>query len=166
VTGFPARIIVDRSRSIRGPWRAPGRFVVPLSQGIPTNPICTSAYAGSFGVRCGRRIKVGTPAKRGRSIPETGWKNGVVIYEFLALVETFSAIIEIISNIMAVAVSAVIWFGLSLVGIMQTMSPPTMFIPRTACSNVTASSISNPFTPASMLDTPGAMVGQGNQGQT
>ena len=44
----------------------------------------------------------------------------------------FSAIIEIISNMTAAPTIAVMLFGLSLVGIMQTTSPPMMFSPRAA----------------------------------
>src|SRR5438105_11161524 len=63
------RIIVERSRIWRGPWRAPGRLVVPPSHGTPTMPISTSA-----GLRnSGRRMKVATSPKRGTTVPETGW---------------------------------------------------------------------------------------------
>ena len=44
----------------------------------------------------------------------------------------FSAIIEIISNMTAAPTIAVMLFGLSLVGIMQTTSPPMMFSPLAA----------------------------------
>ena len=71
----------------------------------------------------------------------------------------FSAIIEIISNIIEAAVRAVMLFGLSFVGIIQTTSPPTIFKPRAARYNAIASSISKPFSPGSILDTPGAIVG-------
>ena len=64
------RIMVEASRSWRGPWRGPGRLVVPPSQGTPISPICTSS-ASSTGT-CGRRMKVGMPAKRGRSMPDSG----------------------------------------------------------------------------------------------
>ena len=38
LTPCSARIIVEASRNWRGPWRGPGRFVVPLSQGTPMMP--------------------------------------------------------------------------------------------------------------------------------
>ena len=60
---------------------------------------------------------------------------------------------------MAEAVNAVILFGLSFVGIIQTTSPPTMFSPRAARNSAIASSISKPFSPGSIFDTPGAIVG-------
>ena len=61
--------MVDRSRIWRGPWRAPGRLVVPPSHGTPTMPISTSA-----GLRnSGRRMNVATSPKRGTTVPETGW---------------------------------------------------------------------------------------------
>ena len=75
VTGFIARIIVDRSRSWRGPWRGPGLLVVPASHGTPTSPISTSSMRGEPISRCGRRMKLGMPAKRGISIADTGMKN-------------------------------------------------------------------------------------------
>src|SRR5215475_11714485 len=54
--------MVERSRIWRGPWRAPGRFVVPPSQGTPTMPISTSAGSRNSG----RRMNVATSPKRGR----------------------------------------------------------------------------------------------------
>ena len=77
-------------------------------------------------------------------------------------VATFSAIIEIISNMTAAPTMAVMLFGLSLVGIMQTTSPLMIFRPLAACSSSTASSIENPVTPGSMLSSR-ATDGQGNQ---
>lgn len=47
------------------------------------------------------------------------------------LFRALSAIRVIISNIMDAATIAVIWFGLSLVGIRHTTSPPMMFMPLT-----------------------------------
>jgi hypothetical protein len=70
VAWFTMRIMVEASRSARGAWRAPGRFVVPPSQGTPRKPI--SAPCGSSAVRIGRRIIVAMPAKRGTSSAETG----------------------------------------------------------------------------------------------
>ena len=61
--------MVDRSRIWRGPWRAPGRLVVPPSHGTPTMPISTSAGSRNSG----RRMKVATSPKRGVTVPETGW---------------------------------------------------------------------------------------------
>src|SRR5215212_6269645 len=61
--------MVDRSRIWRGPCRAPGRLVVPPSQGTPTMPISTSAGSRNSG----RRMKVATSPKRGTTVPETGW---------------------------------------------------------------------------------------------
>ena len=42
LTACCARIMVEASRNCRGPWRGPGRLVVPLSHGTPIRPICTS----------------------------------------------------------------------------------------------------------------------------
>lgn len=78
--------MVDISRSCRGPCLGPGRLVVPPSQGVPISPIRTSSSLGSSSAICGRRMKVGTPANRGRSSPETGWKNGSVIQSLWLLV--------------------------------------------------------------------------------
>src|SRR5262252_2551696 len=60
--------MVERSRIWRGPWRAPGRLVVPPSHGTPTMPISTSA---GF-LNSGRRMKVATSPKRGVTVPATG----------------------------------------------------------------------------------------------
>ena len=49
--------------------------------------------------------------------------------------------------------------GLGLVGIMQTTSPPKMFIPRAARTSSTASSMEKPVSPGSMLETVGATAG-------
>src|SRR5262249_34968406 len=63
------RIMVERSRIWRGPWRAPGRLVVPPSPGTPTMPISTSA-----GFRnSGRRLEGATAPKRGVPVPASGW---------------------------------------------------------------------------------------------
>ena len=71
----------------------------------------------------------------------------------------FSAITHIISNIIAIAVCAVILFGLSFVGIIQTISPPITFMPRVSLTKLIASSISKPLELASKFATPGAIVG-------
>src|SRR5216683_4188709 len=63
--------MVERSRIWRGPWRAPGRLVVPPSHGTPTMPISTSAGFRNSGMR----IKVATSPKRGTTVPETGCGN-------------------------------------------------------------------------------------------
>ena len=76
LTGCSARIMVEASRSWRGPWRGPGRFDVPPSHGAPTRPISTSAKRACSEGTWGKRMKVGTPAKRGRSNPDTGVKKG------------------------------------------------------------------------------------------
>src|SRR5260370_6038012 len=60
--------MVDKSRIWRGPWRAPGRLVVPPSHGTPTMPISTSAGSRNSGMR----MKVATSPKRGTTVPETG----------------------------------------------------------------------------------------------
>ena len=75
VTGFIARIMVERSRIWRGPCRAPGLLVVPPSQGTPNSPIFVSSKRGWSGFIEGSLMKVGKPAKRASSIAETGWKN-------------------------------------------------------------------------------------------
>ena len=51
----------DCARTSRGPSRAPDRYDVPLSNGMPT--IATSTPAGSG--RCGSRMNVAGCAKRG-----------------------------------------------------------------------------------------------------
>ena len=61
--------MVERSRIWRGPWRAPGRLVVPPSHGTPTMPISTSAGSRNSG----SRMKVAMSPKRGVTVPETGW---------------------------------------------------------------------------------------------
>src|SRR5918993_569383 len=66
--------MVERSRIWRGPWRAPGRLVVPPSHGTPTMPISTSAGSRNSG----RRMKVATSPKRGTTVPETGWGKSLV----------------------------------------------------------------------------------------
>ena len=71
-------------------------------------------------------------------------------------------IIEIISNMTAAPTIAVMLFGLSFVGIMQTTSPPMMLSPRAAWSSSTASSIEKPVTPGSMFETAGATEGRGS----
>src|SRR4029077_7917921 len=65
----------DISRTCRGPWRGPGRFVVPPSQGTPTMAISTSR--GS--VKTGRRMNVECPANRGVTPESTGSKRRVVM---------------------------------------------------------------------------------------
>ena len=60
VAWLTVRIMVEASRTARGPWRAPGRLVVPPSQGTPRKP--NSAPPGSWAERSGRRITVATPA--------------------------------------------------------------------------------------------------------
>ena len=72
VAPFIARIIVDKSRIWRGPWRGPERLVVPASQGTPIKPKSTSLIFALSNPKCGNRIKLGIPAKRGNSIPSTG----------------------------------------------------------------------------------------------
>src|SRR3954470_21511145 len=69
------RIMVERSRIWRGPWRAPGRLVVPPSHGTPTMPISTSAGSRNSG----RRMKVATSPKRGTTVPETGCGKSLVL---------------------------------------------------------------------------------------
>src|SRR5882672_9500162 len=64
--------MVERSRIWRGPWRAPGRLVVPPSHGTPTMPISTSAGSRNSGMR----MKVATSPKRGTTVPDTGCGKG------------------------------------------------------------------------------------------
>ena len=63
--------MVERSRIWRGPCRAPGRLVVPVSHGTPISPISTRPTASAT-VTWGRRMNVATPAKRGNTVPGTG----------------------------------------------------------------------------------------------
>ena len=72
LAGFSALTIVDRSRNCLGPCLGPGLFEVPPSHGTPTTPNSTRLVSGASIDRCGNRIKVGIPAKRGISIPDTG----------------------------------------------------------------------------------------------
>src|SRR5262249_7941779 len=58
-------------RISRGPCRAPGRLVVPPSQGTPTRAM--SSFFGSRSI--GSRIKVATSPKRGITMPESGSGN-------------------------------------------------------------------------------------------
>src|SRR5688572_15970670 len=59
--GWNPRVSALASRTARGPKRAPGRYVVPPSNGAPQ--IITSTSRGSS--CCGSRRNVGTPANRG-----------------------------------------------------------------------------------------------------
>ena len=72
MTWCTRRIMVEMSRIWRGPWRAPGRLVVPPSHGTPTMPMSTSAGSRNSG----SRMKVAMSPKRGTTVPETGWGNG------------------------------------------------------------------------------------------
>src|SRR5262249_50983564 len=58
-------------RISRGPWRAPGRLVVPPSQGTPIR--ATSSFFGSRSI--GSRINVATSPKRGTAMPDIGCGN-------------------------------------------------------------------------------------------
>src|SRR5687768_17027520 len=66
---------LDWLRISRGPCRAPGRLVVPPSQGMPTSAMSSPAAE----VTAGSRMKVDRPAKRGTTAASTGWWKGVVI---------------------------------------------------------------------------------------
>src|SRR6266851_1346317 len=58
-------------RISRGPCRAPGRFVVPPSQGTPTRAM--SSFFGSRSI--GSRMKVAISPNRGTTMPESGSGN-------------------------------------------------------------------------------------------
>ena len=67
------RTIDDMSRIWRGPWRGPGRLVVPPSHGMPTRPM-SMPLASSSGT-CGMRMKVAMAPKRGVTSPDRGLLN-------------------------------------------------------------------------------------------
>src|SRR5262245_32069135 len=59
------------SRTALGAKRAPGRKLVPPSNGTPSSSTSTAAIA-SFGSSTGKRKKLGTPAKRGILADDVG----------------------------------------------------------------------------------------------
>jgi hypothetical protein len=63
------RMRLDWLRISRGPWRAPARFVVPPSQGIPMSAMSSPAAE----LTAGSRMNVASPAKRGTTAASTGW---------------------------------------------------------------------------------------------
>src|SRR3990167_3449371 len=63
------RIRHDSARIWRGPKRAPGRWLVPVSSGTPMKP----ALRPSALVATGSRIMLARPPKRGMALPPSGW---------------------------------------------------------------------------------------------
>lgn len=67
---------------------AEGKIARDLARAFVLETLRTSRSRASPSGTCGRRINVGMPAKRGRSKPETGWKNGSLIL-FLSDFQSF-----------------------------------------------------------------------------
>src|SRR3990167_1916503 len=63
------RIREDSARIWRGPKRAPGRWLVPVSRGTPMKP----AFRPWALVATGSRIMLARPPKRGMVLPPSGW---------------------------------------------------------------------------------------------